>query len=376
MNCSFLAMSLSILLRYLELPHYLNLYLKVKTMFALCSDITIGKFRFSGVNEVRISKSIHSISDTAVIKLPSIAKVITGGKVMPEYVITGKQFNEGDPVTINLGYNTSFKEEFQGFVTQCDLGMPLEVTCEGYSWLLRRNNINRFWGSVSVEELLVAAVEGINPDYTITVQCDVEMQLTNIRINDESGFDVISNLAKYTDNCLTCFFIQPNVLWCGFVYTPFAKGNYVLPDQVISYKLGYNCIKDNNLKVRLTENDPVEVKYFKKLANGTKISATSDVYNNAASNHTKIINHAGEQTSLQDMANEKAYRLNYSGYEGDLTAFLQPYASPGNEAYITDSRYPERNGNYLIESTEVNFGINGARRILEIGPLSGFANQK
>ncbi len=345
-------------------------------MFALCSDITIGKFRFSGVNEVRISKSIHSISDTAVIKLPSIAKVITGGKVMPEYVITGKQFNEGDPVTINLGYDTSFTEEFQGFVTRCDLGMPLEVICEGYSWLLRRNNINRFWVSVSIKELLEAAVDGIDPDYTITVQCEVDMQLANIRINDESGFDVISNLSKYTDYCLTCYFIQPNVLWCGLVYTQFALGNNVLNDQVISYRLGYNCIKDNNLKVRKTENDPVEVKYFKKQANGTKISATSDINNIAAANHTKIINHASDQASLQDMANEKAYMLNYAGYEGDLTAFLQPYASPGNEAYITDSRYPERNGNYLIESTEINFGINGARRILEIGPLSGFANQK
>ncbi len=344
-------------------------------MFILCSDITIGKFRFSWVNEVRITKSIHSIADTATIKLPSIAKVITGGKVNPEYVITGKQFSDGDPVSIKLGYNEDYKEEFQGFVSRCDLGMPLEITCEGYSWLMRRNSINRFWGSVSVKELLEAAVAGIDPDYTIDVQCEVDILLTNVRINDESGFDLISHLAKYTDNCITCFFIQPNVLWCGLVYTQLAKGNDVLYDEIINYKLGYNCIKDNNLKERLIENNPVKVKYYKKLANGTKISASSNIYNNAAANHTKILNHAGDQFSLQDMANEKAYKLNYSGYEGDLTAFLQPYALPGNEAYINDSRYPERNGNYLIESTEVIFGINGARRILEIGPLSGFANK-
>jgi hypothetical protein len=69
-------------------------------MFVLSSDITIGNFRFSGVNKVQIKRSLHGIADTALITIPSIAKVVSGDKGNPEKVITGKQFKDGDPVNI------------------------------------------------------------------------------------------------------------------------------------------------------------------------------------------------------------------------------------------------------------------------------------
>src|SRR4051812_34178084 len=120
-------------------------------MFALESDITIGKFRFSGVNELRIKTSLHSIIDTALINIPSVARIITNGKVVSENVITGNQFAEGDRVTIKLGYSGNMQTEFRGFVKRCDLNMPLQVECEGYSWQLRRNTINGFYKRINVK---------------------------------------------------------------------------------------------------------------------------------------------------------------------------------------------------------------------------------
>ena len=345
-------------------------------MFVLGSDITIGNFRFNGVNEVHIKRSLHSIADTAAIVLPSIAKIVTNGSSTPGIVITGNQFRDGDPVTIKLGYNGNLQTEFRGFVKRRNLNTPLEVECEGYSWLLRRNTINIFQSSIKVKDLLEKAITGIDANYKIDVQCDVDLELSNISIEDKNGFDVISNISKYTDGALSCFFIQPDILWCGLIYSPYAKGVDLFGVGNVKYRLGYNVVKNNSLKERLTENDPVKVKYCKKLSDGNKISQDSDVFKNYVRTHSKILNHLKEAPALKQLANEKAYKYNYAGYEGAIISFMEPYTQPGYTALIVDSRYPERNGTYLIEGIEVSFGINGARRVVEIGPKVGFANEK
>lgn len=342
-------------------------------MFVLGSDITIGNFSFSGVNEISISRSLHSITETATIKIPSIARIVTNGSVSPEVVITGKQFSEGDPVTIKLGYNNDLQTEFTGFVKRCSLSMPLEVECEGYSWLLRRNTIDKFYPSVTIKDLLTDAVSGVDGKYNISVQCNADITLSNVKVSG-CGLDIINSLSKYTDGCLSCFFIQPGVLWCGQLYTPSANGTDILNTGIVNYRLGYNVPKTNDLKERTTENDPVQVEYSKKLSNGDKLSGTSDAFKIFVRTHKKILNHIADAIVLKQLANETAYRQNYSGYEGSINTFLQPYATPGYTAYITDDRYPERNGTYIIEDMEVHFGRAGARRIIGIGSQIGFAN--
>jgi hypothetical protein len=343
-------------------------------MFALSSDITIGGFRFSGVNEVQVSQTIHSVATTASIKIPSVASIIKSGKVQPGKVITGNQFKEGDPVVIKLGYNNQLNTEFSGFVTRVDLNMPLQVECEGYSWLMRRNAVTGFHGSISVKDLLELAVSKIDSSYKINVQCDVDFQLSNIRITSTNGFEVLKQLSEFTDNCLTCFFIRPDTLWCGLLYTPIAKGIDSLKAGTVKYRIGYNVLKENSLKVRDTATDPIAITYTKKYATGTIITQTSSVFPNSIKKSTKILNDIKDVAALGELANEKAYLTNYSGYEGALNTFLEPNVLPGAIAYIEDNRYPGRTGNYLVESIQTNFGIRGARRTVEIGPKMGFSN--
>ncbi len=343
-------------------------------MFVLCSEITIGKFRFSGVNQVQISRSIHDIEEKAIIKLPSIARIETDGKVQPAKVITGQQFSEGDPVTIKLGYNSDLRTEFRGFVKHQNLDMPMEIVCEGYSWLLRRLSIFGFWESITVKRLLEIAVSHLENGASISVLCDVPITLYNVKVNQASGFDIINNILKNTDRCLSCFFIRPDVLWCGLIYTPYANGNKVFDLGTVNYRLGYNTLKGNSLKLRSIKNEKAEVHYHKKLPDGRILTAVSDVFLTHTISRSKILNHISEQSYLKQLADEKAFQVGYDGYEGSLTAFLQPFAEPGYEAFITDDRFPERNGTYLIESVEVSYGIKGARRILDIGPRFGFSN--
>ena len=235
-------------------------------MFVLNSKITMGipgvnEFSFTGVNEVIIKRSIYSYKDTAVIKLPSIARVIKKtSSSNADTVITGKQFNDGDPVSINLGYNGNMNEEFTGFIKHRDLGMPLEITCEGYSYQLERNNINAYYDSVTLKDLLQAAVI----DTDITVQCNEDITLTKINAKNWTGAKLIDHIQQAVDGNLFIFFIQPKLLWAGFLYTSYAKGVDVLQLGQVSYRLGYNLVKDNNLKERVLEDDPVKIVYNKK----------------------------------------------------------------------------------------------------------------
>jgi hypothetical protein len=317
-------------------------------MFVLNSDITIGNFRFSGVNEIYIKRSMYSITDTAVIKLPSKAKVVANGKVNTSEVITGKQFSDGDPVAIKLGYNGDLQTEFVGFVKRRNLNVPLEIECEGYSWLLKRNTVNDFWSSITIKDLLSAAVSGIDSRYSIRVQCDLDFELSNVMAAYETGIGLINKMHKCTDNSLTCFFTDPGVLWCGSVYTPCSNGSDVFQKGTIDYRLGYNVPLKNNLQERFAEDDPVEVKYSKKLSGGEKILKKSTAFRKVVRTYSKILNQVSDKTTLEQLANEKARQLNFTGYVGCVNAFLQPYCAPGYVAYVADDRYPERNGKYLV----------------------------
>lgn len=298
-----------------------------------------------------------------------MCKVIDG-KVISDGLTTGNKFSDGNSVIIRLGYNGDFKEEFRGFVKSKSLGMPLEIACEGFSWLLRRNKISRFWKSISLKDLLREAITGIDRSYSIQIECPVDFHLTNVYINNGNGCSLIDKIQQYTDECLSCFFISPDTLYCGTIYNSLVTGMNTLSSHQVAYRLGYNLPKENTLRQRSAEMDKVNVSYSRQLSDGSFISRSSDVFDNPTRTYSKVLNHIEDPDVLKLLAKEKAYRLNYNGYEGEVKAFLQPFADVGYSAHIVDDRYPERNGKYLVESVETHFGVNGARRNVELGALT------
>lgn len=346
-------------------------------LFVLNSDITIGDFRFSGVNEVIIKRSMHSISDTALIKIPSIARIIKNGKAEPENVLSGSLFSEGDKVSIKLGYNGDFRTEFKGFVRRRNLDMPLEVECEGYGWLMKRNRVQGFYPGCTLKELLEKAVSSLDDGEEIHVVCNDEINFSKVSLDANSGVDVLNKIGKYTDGALSCFFITPDTLWCGRVLTQYAYGidpfkEYGSTNE-ISIRPGFNALSDTSLLVHSRELNPVLVIYSKKLANGTRLTQSSNSVKGYVRVRNKLLNQVKDAHSLKMLANEKSLKESYSGYEGYITGFLQPYVQPGNSVTIIDKQFPERNGTYLVESIEVQFGIKGARRKVELGLKLGFA---
>ena len=359
----------------------------------LCSDITIGTFRFAGVNEVRVKRSMHSYVDTAYIKVPSICKIVQGKRKSAVVKTTANMFNDGDPVTINLGYlngntgvaaqivsgsatpiiaggkNNGLCTVFQGFVRRRDMGMPLEIECEGYVRQMRLNmSQNGFYESTSASALL-KLISKACPD--ITVQVTNDLPLLNMTLNEANGADICDKIKELSQGCLSIFFINPTTLWCGLTYTPYVNNTDPFDLGQVSYRLGYNVVKDNSLKERTTEGEPVQVIFNGTLATGVKITTASQAKYQGRKEKA-MINNIGDVPTLQSLANEKQYQMNYAGYEGSINAFLQPYCAPGWKANIIDDRYPERNGVYMIEATDITYGQKGARIKVEIGPKIGF----
>ncbi len=340
-------------------------------MFVLNSNITIGKFRFSGVHDVRISSGIDSITSMAYIKLPAKASIIKQGQAVEEGVITSRQFKEGDEVTISLGYNGNLKTEFKGFVNQVDMNRPLTIICEGYSWLLRRNVVNISKRSVSIKALLNEAVKGLPG---IEVVCEADIHLNNIQVNG-TGADVINAIREHTDHALTIFFKDWNKLWCGNLKTKVAQNGDALKRGKVQYRSGLNIFSNNTLKKRNTADDPVEVKYSKKDSEGTVLEGASAAFKKAVRKHSKLLNQVKEATALKLLAEEKAYKENYDGFEGSVQTFLEPFVQPGFIASLTDNMLELKARDYLVEAVTTHFGISGARRSVELGPATGFANQ-
>jgi hypothetical protein len=363
--------------------------LMTMAFFVLNSDITIGGFRFSGVHEVRVRRNVGTLIDTAVIKLPSLCRIAQGKRKSGVVQTTGTLFKDGDAVTINLSYSTGASQaaitasgptpivagnntgpvtEFQGFVKRRNLNMPLEVECEGYSYALRQTKLTVDYSnsSIGVGDLLNKICAGTG----ITVQCAVNYPIKGFSLSNLDGVKVCDFIKECSVHSLSIFFINPTTLWCGLPYTALAGGSTIFELPQVSYRLGYNVVKDNGLRERIP-SEPVQVILNGKLATGRKVW-TASKYKAAKRQERSIANHVPDNATLSSFAQEKEYHSNYIGYEGNINAFLQPFCWPGYMANVVDDRYPERNGVYVIEGTDVVFGLRGARRAVMLGPQLNF----
>jgi hypothetical protein len=334
-------------------------------MFVLNSKIAIGGFFFTTVNEVVIRKSAHSVVETAEVHIPAVAMIRRKGRAQPERRTTSELFRAGDAVVIKLGYNGSLETEFTGYVKNVASNKHVAIECEGVSWLLRRIAPEKIVNAKDVESAIVA-IRKMLPG--LHVKCNDNVELTNVFSAGMSGLDVVNAISTYTDGNIQCFMAERDVLWCGRFYTSCANGEVFNRGSVVKYKVGYNALRDSELRTHNTEAAPAQVTYMRRPINGIVESGTAVMVGKTGANYERMLNHVAGRTGLKQLADERMEQFRYSGLDGQLTAFLQPYVQPGYRVSIADSLNKDRDGIYLAESVEVRFGVGGARRIIEIGP--------
>lgn len=314
-------------------------------MFVLGCDIKVGNKRFTAVNDVTIERSVYKLGATATVKVP-VTAVLRQADLPATRVETAQAIAVGDPVEIYLGYNGALRLEFRGYVKALNLRTPLEIVCEDEFWACRRRNVTS-GGTVTLSALLAKC--GLSVAFAET------LTLKNYAVPDKPVSSVLANLVK--NYGLSIFFDLD-----GRVYA--CRPEKVVGDAV-KYELRYNVISDDDLQYLNRKDVKIQVKAISFKADGTKVEAKKGV--EGGTSRTLYFYDVNSMQELATLVQNELERETADGYDGSITTFLQPYAAPAMLATITDPVYPDRSGDYYIESVRTTFGRNGARRRIEIG---------
>lgn len=357
--------------------------------FVLNAIIKIGKYTFKGVNEVVINKSIYAYISTGKITIPANCQVESisnsinavlklvglGDNSIPDetysLIQTRTLFKEGDKVSIDLGYNGDLRNEFRGFVRRVNTDTPLVIDLEGYGWQLRKKVINHTWpGKTTIKEILTYIIAGT--DIVLSTEIPV-INLTDFHIGNKTALELLDYFKSKMR--LTVYF-DDNVLYVGLQLLMI---NYLKPENVkkhVFYKLGVNTIKSAELKERLAAETPLLVQIKTKGKNGKYTVYQAGTPGGDLFKET--IPFSSDQNYLKQIAAEVLNRRSYNGYEGKISAFLQPYCQPAWKATINGGSQNTKDGktngkiisfadgDYFIAGTQVKYGVNGARRMVEI----------
>lgn len=321
-------------------------------MKVLTCDIKIGNLRTTAVNNVVIRRSIYSLGDTAVVKLPVTAILRQDGQP-PVRVETAEKIAVGNKVEISLGYDGRNRLEFRGWVKAVNLKTPVEIVCEDEFYTTRSRNLKTS-GTIKLRELLGKC--GLD-----VAECE-ELTLRNFAVPDKPVSSVLAKLTS--DYGLAIFFdLEGRVYACR-------------PERVVGEKVKYelrrNVINDDNLQYQSRQDLKIEIRAICIAKDGSKIEARKSTENGSEKGivRTKYFYDVTDVDQLASFAARELERETSGRYAGNITTFLEPVAAPTMVAQITDPVYADRSGSYYIEAVETSFGREGGRRKVEIGGLT------
>lgn len=308
------------------------------------------KLSFTAFNSVEIEKDMFKINSSCKIKIPISCRLEYKGSERSESVQTTKQFSRGDKITVSLGYSGTLYKEFTGFIYRLNYKTPLEIECEGYEYLLRSACATKTWAKTTMKEVLEYLITGTEiklydsvPDVSFT-KFIIPANMTKLE-----ALQMVKE--KYG---LTIFFMD-NTLYAGLAYT--------LDRGTVKYRLGWNTIKDGDLKYRNADDVSLKIKAVWVKPDNTKLEA--EVGDPKGSQRTLFFYNVSSKAELEKLAKEEIKKYKYSGYEGNITTFLQPFAQPGMKGELQDPKFSERAGTYYITSVKTKADRNGGRRTVQ-----------
>ncbi len=315
-------------------------------MYKLCSKIIIGGMSFEGITDVKIERSIHKLGAKATVKMPITALLKTSGEPIAEMVEVAQQIKVGDKISIELGYDENYNEEFVGYIKQKNYTQPLELICEDEYWTTRNRNVS-ISGTQTLEDCLLAC--------GLLVRHASKLTLKNFVVDDKPVSWVLGKLQS--DYGLHIFFDMTGKV--------IASRAYELSSTAVKYKLRHNVIRDDELKYQLASDMKMKIKAVCYMKDGTKVEG--EMGTDGGAQKTLYFYDVESNEELKVLAQQELERYSYDGYQGKITTFLQPYAEPCMLAELIDEQYADRNGTYFIEAVEVSFDTSGARRIVQLG---------
>jgi hypothetical protein len=319
-------------------------------MLRLYSEITIGNLVFDYVTEVEINTSWETLTDTAMISLPS--KITNKDNTFIKDII-----KVNDPVTIKLGYFPNLETRFIGYVSKVVPESPLKVMCEDEAFLLKQENIDNYSAkNVTLEQL-------ITDNYSGEVNV-VDAVLGTFRIDRVSLVKVLSELkSKYK----IWSWFRNGVLNSGLTFVPGTgtEQKFNFQTNVIS---GQNLEKLDESEINTvahgvsTQKDGTKIELYTFYEDGKIVTREGnpggDLNTMSIPNRTK--------SQLQELLERWLPNLYYTGFAGTITTFGEPVVKHGDIAVISDDKFPEKDGKYIIKAVRITFGQGGYRQVITL----------
>jgi hypothetical protein len=356
------------------------------------------------VNDIEINSSWQNLTDTGKIIIPK--KVYYKDELGKKFTFDGKNvisgddlgiplILRGDKIKIELGYiynilqynPITIKDEevykdiintvFEGYISNVDNRMPIEIHFEDKMWLLKQVQAENKTYTGTIEEMLTEML-ALVPNNPFIMSNFTSTKVGDFTTRNETIAQVLDRLQK---DFRFESFIRDNELRCSYIvyYPQDIKENI--------FKFQYNIISDDLLYKRTDDvKIGIEAKSVELTSKGSNKDGTTKYKTNKIhyfayydKKELKIVPidekpsaFDGEIRTLYSMkmpeSQLKVYlekeikRITYNGWRGEFTTFGLPLVKHGDIAHIIDEIIPERTGKFMIKSVKTEFGMNGFRQ--------------
>jgi len=299
---------------------------------------------FPYVNVCTVSDSFDTLTGSATIILPQNLKYQNRNI----YEGVDPMMMRGDKIKIEAGYYPKIKTLFTGYISKIGNNIPIEVKCEDEMFILKQKiSPNLSYKTVNLRTFIARLLEGTNIPFTAS-----NIDLGAIRVNQ-------SNIAKVLQVLRDTYgiysFFRDGVLKVGLPYYPneAIEQTILMERQIISNDMEYLRKEDVKVKVKGVLINPDNSK--------------TEIFVGDEDGELRTVFQVGGTTAeLKELCNRFLEQMNYTGYYGKFTTFLEPRLRHGDYVRLVSYKLPERNGTYLVKDVETSFGVNGGRQIIEL----------
>lgn len=305
-------------------------------------NIKIGDdFEFDFLNELEIVSAWKNITDTGFIRIPE--KIKRGGETI--VAGAGGLFKRGDRVEIDLGYFPESEHVFTGFVSAISPDSPFIIEFEDDAYLFKQETLTYSRKDITLKELLtdICPIDFVS----------VDANLGAFRISNANFAQVLAELKK-TYGLVS--WVRESVLYCGLAYFPQTTKKHELHFQ-------RNIIEDS-LEYMREDDVKIKVKAISILGDNTKIEV--EVGDPQGAQRT-LTYYGLDEAELTAIAERELPKLLFEGYRGGLTTFGTPTIQHGDTIVLTDIKFPEREGEYLVDEVVTSQGMDGFRQRIMLG---------
>lgn len=306
-----------------------------------CHITLANRWHFKSVNEISISETMDSLTDTAKLILPR--KI----RWKERALVQDKPLKRGEKVSIELGYNGQLHQVFTGFIRNIAYEDQLIINCENQMFELKKAPVKPQVVQGKLQQLIAKIVPSAVRLYPAP---DHNSYIGIYRITESSVAKELANLKKQYN--LQIFFLQDQ-LFIGWLrpHKPEVKARFLWQKNIIESELSYQDAEDAQILIKATALN----------AKGKRIQLQ---YGEQGGEERSLFMQNATKESLKAKAKQFHEKLKKPRYQGKFTSFGEPIVNKGDSVYLEGK--DGNKGTYLVKQVERNFGRAGYRQIISL----------